>query len=123
MSPIYLRRHLVPLLVGAALSPALPFPAYADPVALELCSPKADDHFEVTRPLFFWNSSPGAQKYDVYIDDAKVGDVPAAPIPVSHFGAAQPLSVGPHHWFIKAIPATGEATTSGTSAFYRRSSR
>jgi predicted GH43/DUF377 family glycosyl hydrolase len=65
----------------------------------------------------FWNSSPAAQKYEVYIDDAKAGEVPAAPVPVLHYSVAQPLPVGPHHWSIKGIPATGDAVTSATSTF------
>ena len=51
----------------------------ADPTNFELASPKNDDHFEVTKPLFFWKSSPGAQSYEIYVDDAKVGTVPATP--------------------------------------------
>ncbi len=84
---------------------------------MELCSPKADDHFEVTKPLLFWKSIAGAQKYEVYIDDAKAGEEPAVGISVSHFDATQPLSVGAHRWFVKAIPATGAPVTSGTSSF------
>ena len=35
------------------------FPIEAGPTNLEMTSAKNDDHFEVTNPLFFWQSSPG----------------------------------------------------------------
>ena len=89
----------------------------ADPTNLELASPKNDDHFEVTKPLLYWKSSPGAQSYEVYIDDAKAGTVPAASIPVIHYGLTTPLAPGQHHWYVKSIPTTGEAVKSNTFAF------
>ena len=92
-------------------------PLYGETATVELTSPKSDDHFEVNQPLFFWTSTPTALKYEIYIDDAKVGEVPPALSPVMHFGATQSLAVGPHHWSVKAIPATGDAVTSVTSAF------
>ena len=73
--------------------------------------------------MFFWNSSPTAKKYEVYIDDAKVGEVPAAPIPVLHYSATQPLAAGAHHWSVKATPATGNAITSSASTFTIDSAR
>ena len=110
-------RYLLPIFAAAVCLCCASLSANGDAGTLELASPKNDDHFAVTQPLFFWNSTPTAQKYEVYIDDAKVGEVPAADIPVVHYSAAQPLAVGPHHWSIKAIPATGNAVTSSTSTF------
>ena len=85
--------------------------------ALTLTSPKNDDHFEVTKPLLYWDSLPTAQKYEVYVDDAKLGEVPAAPLPVLNFTVPQALSVGAHHWYVKAIPATGNGVASSPSTF------
>ena len=82
-----------------------------------MTSPKSDDHFEVAQPLLFWNSTTGVDKYEVYIDDAKAGEVPAAPIPVSHYSVAKPLPVGLHHWSIKGVSAKGDTISSVTSAF------
>ncbi len=65
--------------------------ALQDPNRLELASPKNDDHFEVTKPLFFWKSVPGTQSYEVYVDDAKAGAVPSAPGSVVHYGLTTPL--------------------------------
>ena len=53
--------------------------------------PKATITLRSPEPLLFWNSTPAAQKYEVYIDDAKVTEVPAASMPVMHYGAVQPL--------------------------------
>lgn len=92
-------------------------PLHGDETAVELTSPKNDDHFDVTQPLLFWTSTPAAQKYEIYIDDAKVAEVPAAPIPVLHYSVAQPLPPGKHHWSIKAILPAGDAVTSITSTF------
>jgi predicted GH43/DUF377 family glycosyl hydrolase len=89
----------------------------ADSTNLELASPKNNDHFEVTKPLFFWKSSPGAQSYDLYVDDAKAGTVPSASIPVMSYGLTTALAPGQHHWYVKAIPVTGAAVTSSVSAF------
>ena len=92
-------------------------PLHGDETAVELTSPKNDDHFDVTQPLLFWTSTPAAQKYEIYIDDAKVAEVPAAPIPVLHYSVAQPLPPGKHHWSIKAILPAGDAVTSITATF------
>jgi predicted GH43/DUF377 family glycosyl hydrolase len=92
-------------------------PAYGDAPTLTLTSPKNDDHFEVTKPMFFWDSVPAAQSYEVYLDDAKLGDVSAAPLPVLNYTVPQPLAVGQHHWYVKAIPAQGDAVSSAPSTF------
>ncbi len=90
---------------------------FADPTPFELCSPKADDHFEQTKPLLFWKAVPQAKSYEVYVDDTKAGDAPASAGPVLNFGITAPLAPGLHHWSVKAIPATGDAVSSGTSTF------
>ena len=91
--------------------------AQAEPTPFGLSSPKNDDHFEVTKPLLFWYSSPEAKSYQIFIDDAKVGEVPAVPVPVVNYGVQTPLSVGLHHWYVKAVADTGNATASSTFSF------
>ncbi len=106
------------LLLAVLFSGSSALCASADPATLELCSPKDADHFEVTKPLFFWNSVPGAKSYELYVDNAKVADVPAQPsFPVMHQAATTALAVGTHQWSVKAIPATGDAVASATSSF------
>jgi hypothetical protein len=75
------RKHFPTTLVAAIFLLSAPMAIHADSTSLELASPKNDDHFEVTKPLFFWRASAGARGYEVYVDDAKAGAVPAAPIP------------------------------------------
>ncbi len=117
MSNNPLAKHLAALLIGALLLPAVPLWVRGDPAPLHLCSPKASDHFEVTKPLFSWNSNPAVRTYEVYIDDAKAGEVPAAPIPVLHFGTPRVLPVGTHQWFIQAMLSAGGAIRSDTASF------
>ena len=93
------------LLVFSAFS----ITSQAAPTTPELCSPKNDDHFEVTKPLLFWKAVPEARSYEVYVDDGKVGVVPAARGPVLNFAPTAPLSVGTHRWLVKAVPADGSA--------------
>jgi hypothetical protein len=85
--------------------------------SLELRSIKNDDHFEVTKPSLFWSISPQAKSYEIYADDAKVGEVPPAPGQVLNYGLTVPFAQGLRHWLVKAIPATGDAISSGTSTF------
>jgi hypothetical protein len=89
MSQLYFRW----LLIAAFLSAFTAFDVQADSPNLELASPKNDDHFEVTEPLFFWKSSPGAQSYEIYVDDAKAGAVPSASIPMMSYGLTTPLTL------------------------------
>ena len=91
--------------------------AQADPVPFGLASPKDGDHFEVTKPLLFWYSSPEAKNYEVFVDDAKIGEAPTAPVPIVNYGVQTPLSVGLHHWYVKAIATTGNATASSRFSF------
>jgi predicted GH43/DUF377 family glycosyl hydrolase len=65
----------------------------------------------------FWQSSAGASRYEVYVDNVKIGGVPAAPVPVINYSSPTPFSVGSHSWFVKAISASGEAVASGNFAF------
>ncbi len=89
----------------------------AAPATLELCSPKNDDHFPVAKPLLFWKEIPGSKNYEVYVDDAKVGETKGAAGPVLNYALTTPLAPGVHHWSIKAIPASGDAVSSSPSAF------
>lgn len=84
---------------------------------LDLCSPKSDDHFEVSKPLFYWKSLATVQNYELYVDDAKVGTIPASSIPVLNYSPEVPLAPGLHHWYVKGFPASGAAITSTISAF------
>jgi beta-1,2-mannosidase len=83
---------------------------------VKLCSPKDGDHFEVTEPLLFWKAIPG-DHYEIYVDDAKVGDAPAGSGPVLNYGLTAALAPGEHHWLVKAIPASGAALSSAPSNF------
>ncbi len=114
---INIPRRLFPTVAVIIFFPSLMLPASADATTLTLTSPRNNDQFEVTKPLLFWNSTPAAQKYEVYVDDAKVGEVPAAPLPVLKYSVPQALSVGPHHWYVKAIPVSGDAVSSSLSTF------
>jgi predicted GH43/DUF377 family glycosyl hydrolase len=117
MNQRYCFKPLKALLPIAFLLAFIASRVYADSTALELCSPKDGDDFEVTKPLLFWNSIPGTQSYEIYVDDAKVGDAPAGAGPVLNYGLTTPLAPGSHHWMVKAIPAAGDAVSSGTSTF------
>ena len=96
--------------------------AAAQPDAFELCSPRNGDHFEVARPLLFWQSSLGASGYEVFIDGARVAGVPASPAPVMSFAPPSPLATGVHHWFVKAISGFGNDTMSSNFEFTVESS-
>ena len=85
--------------------------------SLDLCSPKNDDHFEVTKPLFFWQTDPNAKSYALVIDDAPVAEIPAQSIPVMHFGLTTALPPGPHHWLVKETAAGGSVNSSGSFSF------
>ena len=69
------RRGLLQSAVAIACLFCAHIPLYGAGAVVELTSPKSDDHFEVTQPLLFWNSTTGVDKYEVYIDDAKAGEM------------------------------------------------
>ena len=108
-----MKKPIVLLLVLSSLAVSV----WAQPAAFQLCSPQNDDHFEVAKPLLFWQSSAGASRYEVYVDNVKIAEVPAAPVPVINYAPEKPFSIGSHSWFVKAIFAGGEAVTSGHFAF------
>jgi predicted GH43/DUF377 family glycosyl hydrolase len=114
-----IKKYYLVILLGGLLSTGNAFSADANSATLELCSPKDGDDFEVAKPLLFWTSVPDAKSYEVYVDNAKVADVPAvANFPVMHDGLTSPLAPGAHQWFVKALDATtGNATTSASSSF------
>jgi len=88
--------------------------AHANPDDLTLCSPQNGDHFEVSRPLLFWESSKKAGHYEIFIDDKQIARVKAAPIPVMSYAIRRPLTAGTHHWFVKA---TGSGTEIDSTNF------
>ncbi len=53
----------------------------------------------------------------MFVDDAQVGEVPAAPIPVCHFAIKNTLATGVHHWFVKAVPTDGQAISTSPFSF------
>ena len=79
---------------------------------VELCSPTNGDHFEVSRPMLFWQSCVGATHYEIFVDGGKFGEVNAAPIPVMSYAVPVPLSPGTHRWFVKAAGLGGEIESS-----------
>ena len=87
------------------------------PPAVELCSPRDDDHFEVTKPLFFWQTSPEFRSYTLFVDGAKVAEISGAQVPVMNFGLTAPLATGLHHWLVKGNPEAGNPVVSSTSSF------
>ena len=108
-------RRLFTMLAAMGCFSSLTLSTFGEANTLKLTSPKEDDHFEVTKPLLCWDSMPAAEKYEVYVDDAKSGEVPAVSLPVLSFSVPQPLSAGLHHWYVKAIAASGAAVTSSVS--------
>jgi predicted GH43/DUF377 family glycosyl hydrolase len=113
----YFVTHLKGFPLAVLLLALIALQVEANPNGLELCSPKNGDHFEVAKPLLFWKSSRGAKSYEVYIDGTQAGEAPAASMPVMNYGVTSPLAPGMHHWWVKAIPAAGDAVSSGTSTF------
>ncbi|MGA9608375.1 MAG: hypothetical protein WBR21_15360 [Rouxiella badensis] len=111
------RKYFTAALIIVCCLSAAGWDLQAGPTDLELTSPKNEDHFEITKPLFFWKSVPAAHSYEIYVDDAKVGAVPVASVPVTSYGLTAPLAVGPHHWSVKALPAAGDAVSSSVSTF------
>ena len=105
------------LLIAALFPCAQTASAQAQPPAFELTSPKDGDDFEVTKPMLFWSASPGAQSYEVDVDDSKTAEVAAGAGPVLSYGLTETLAPGLHHWSVKAIPAAGTPISSGTSTF------
>ena len=103
----------LPLFAAIALLASWPsLHALTEPGAVELCSPQNGDRFEVAKPLLFWRSSANASRYEVMIDDAKAGEIPATPNPVMSFSVESPLKAGAHSWFVKAIDSKGEVSNS-----------
>jgi beta-1,2-mannosidase len=86
--------------------------ARADLSQFKLCSPRNGDHFEATKPLLFWQSSVGASRYEVFVDDTLIAEVNAAPIPVMSYPIAAPLPPGTHRWFVKASGSGDEIESS-----------
>ena len=93
-------------------------PARADLSEFTLCSPADGDHFEVSRPLFFWLSSAGASHYEVFVDDKSVAKVNAAPapVPVMSYAVQVPLAPGTHRWFVRAT-GSGDSVDSSNFVF------
>ena len=89
----------------------------AAPGKFELCSPRDGDHFQVAQPLLFWGASPDAIRYEVFVDNTRIGEIPAATVSVMSYPLTKPLAEGLHHWSVKAITATGNTLESATFAF------
>jgi beta-1,2-mannosidase len=107
------------LLLAAPLACIAPL-AHADPSGLDgrglsgfkLCSPRDGDHFHVSRPLLFWQSSVGASQYEIFVDDRLLAEVDAGPVPVMSYAVQSPLIVGTHHWYVKAEGSGNEIESS-----------
>ena len=100
-----------------ALLPSGIIPAKADPNALELKSPKDNDHFEVTKPMFYWQTDPAAKGYSLIVDDTSVDIVPDVSLPVMHYGFTTDLTAGPHQWRLKETKNDGTTVVSETRSF------
>lgn len=109
------------LLVAAPLA-ATASPANVTPLAkpghsfglsnFNLCSPGNGQQFEVSRPLLFWQSSVGANYYEIFVDDQWLAEVNAAPIPVMSYAVQSPLLPGTHQWYVKATGSGNEIESS-----------
>ena len=86
--------------------------ARANSSEVTLCSPWNGDRFEVSRPMLFWQSSVGADHYEIFVDDKSVARVTAAPVPVMRYAVRTPLPPGIHHWFVKASASGDEISSS-----------
>jgi hypothetical protein len=75
-------RHLLPLLADVFCFSCASLSANGDANTPELASPKNDDRFEVTKPLFFWQTDPQAKSYSFVIDDMPATEIPAQSIPL-----------------------------------------
>lgn len=104
-------------MVASCLLSLAVLPAGAALGNFELCSPKNGDHFEVTQPMFFWQSSVGAARYEVVVDGTPVGKVDAAPVPVMSCAPEKALAVGQHQWCVRAFSASDEAVVSTNLTF------
>lgn len=58
----------------AALPP--PTATQSDSAVIERCSPREGDHFEVAKPLFFWQTSPQIKRYSLFVDGTRVTTIP-----------------------------------------------
>lgn len=52
--------------------------------------------------MLFWQSSAGARRYGIFVDDRLVARVKAARVPVMSYALQSPLAAGKHRWFVKA---------------------
>lgn len=66
--------------------------------------------------MLFWQSSVGANHYEIFVDDKSVARVTAAPVPVMSYAVQTPLPRGMHHWFVKAS-ASGDEISSSNFVF------
>jgi predicted GH43/DUF377 family glycosyl hydrolase len=111
--PAFPIRQLLHVNAATLLLFLLVVSAEAQSSGFELCSPKNGDHFEVSEPLLFWQSSTGAARYEVFIDSSEAGEVPAENVAVMRFAVATQLPPGNHQWFVKAVsPSGGELVSS-----------
>lgn len=111
------RTLLTSFAAAAVCARLMVMPCHANLSAFELCSPKNGDHFDVSRPMLFWQSSVGATRYAVYIDNTEVKVIPAAPVPIMSYSVANPLSPGIHHWHVRAMSDLNGELTSSDSVF------
>jgi beta-1,4-mannooligosaccharide phosphorylase len=112
MSLIILLRSLRSLRLVAFLFALLIFlslvSARAELGGFNLCSPRDGDHFEVSRPMLFWQASAGASHYEIFVDDKPIAEIKAAAVPVMSYAVQAPLPDGTHRWFLKATGSGGE---------------
>jgi beta-1,2-mannosidase len=66
--------------------------------------------------MLFWQSSVGATRYEIFVDDRMLGRVNAAPVPVMNYSLQTRLPLGTHHWHVRAS-GSGEEIISSNFAF------
>jgi hypothetical protein len=84
---------------------------------VELKSPKDNDYFEVTKPMFYWQTDPGARMYRLIVDNRSIDIVPNGSLPVMHYAFPTDLPAGPHQWQVKKARNGGTVIVSETRNF------
>jgi predicted GH43/DUF377 family glycosyl hydrolase len=105
---------IIPVLASASLLWA--GIASAQPAAFSLLSPSNNDTIRLKTPYFHWQSSANAQHYEIWIDNAKSGEVTAnTKTPTQYYYDSSSLSIGKHTWYVNAVDAAGSHTTKSTN--------
>lgn len=88
------------------------------PSAFSLIAPGDAAALNTARPTFSWQASSdsgsGLDHYEVFIDSAKVAEIPAG---TETFTPPSPFASGDHSWRVSAVDAAGNSRNSGLRVF------